>query len=510
MVAKIFKELRRQHETAVVELALSPAYRSELNARVDHLFRECEEQCKEAAFRRELSLAAIDSISSLGERLSAPLVGAALAEHGVAIEVIESTELIVTDSSHGAAEPRMEWTRERCQARLLPLVSQSIVPVVTGFIGATLQGAPTTLGRGGSDYSATIVGSAMDAGEVMIWTDVDGVLTADPRLVADARTIPELSHREATELAYFGAKVLHPKTLLPLMRSETPVWIRNTFAPERRGTKITPHGIRDGGGVKALTSNSDIALIRLRGRAIADVPDVSDRVLESAARVASDALLISRPASRCEVCCVIPSKFANLAVEALRSAFAQELACGKVSHVILDQAVALVTMVGQKLCDTAGIVGRLQDSLHCENLKILGTILPLIGAHQLSLREDVLFHRALDLLLGRSAGCERSARHCSSGAPPWPFELTYVPPSTRRKRYIRRVFSALKTNCDTALRPCANSPASSNFSLPAASFGGRLPIPDVEKIDSIPQNPFPPAFLVSERRQPFLSVQRNL
>jgi aspartate kinase len=165
-----------------------------------------------------------------------------LEENGVASEAIEATELIQTDSCHGAADPDMDLTRELCQERLRPLVRKGVVPVVTGFIGATAKGVLTTLGRGGSDYSATILGAALDADEAIIWTDVDGLMTADPRLVPGASTIAEISYREAEEMARLGAKVLHPKTLIALTQSGIPLWIRNTFAPELAGTKITPAG----------------------------------------------------------------------------------------------------------------------------------------------------------------------------------------------------------------------------------------------------------------------------
>jgi aspartate kinase len=183
------------------------------------VFAEARRLCDGTALLRELSPRTLDEISSLGERLSAPIVAAALVTLGLRSESIDATELIVTDTFHGGAEPHIELTRDKAQARLRPLLAQGIVPVVTGFIGATSEGKLTTLGRGGSDYSATILGAALDAGEVVIWTDVDGVLTADPRLVPEARTIPVISYREAAELAYFGAKVLHPKTLNPVIVS---------------------------------------------------------------------------------------------------------------------------------------------------------------------------------------------------------------------------------------------------------------------------------------------------
>ena len=202
---------------------------------------------------------------------------------------MEATELIVTDSYHGGADPIMDRTRERSRGAPAAAVAiGGVIPVVTGFIGATADGVLTTLGRGGSDYSATILGAALDADEVIIWTDVDGVLTADPRLVPDARTIPEISYREATELAYFGAKVLHPKTLRAVAQAGIPVWIRNSFAPERTGTKITPKGRSNGGGVKALTAIHDVALITVGGPGIVGVPDVVGRTFSTTARGARE------------------------------------------------------------------------------------------------------------------------------------------------------------------------------------------------------------------------------
>src|SRR6266545_3392561 len=186
----------------------------------------------------EAAQASTSGDTSAGERLSARLLASALRESGVDATAVEAIELIVTDNHSGRAEPLMAETRERATARLEPLLAERSVPVVTGFIGATVDGKLTTLGRGGSDYSATILGAALDAKEIIIWTDVDGVLTADPRLVAEARTLQEISYNEAAELAYFGAKVLHPKTLRPVSEAGIPVWIRNSFFPQREGTKI--------------------------------------------------------------------------------------------------------------------------------------------------------------------------------------------------------------------------------------------------------------------------------
>jgi len=371
--SEVLKEVQRQHDTAVKALIHSEEERDRIGHVMRDLLGQCQSWCESAAVRGHLTPQMRDLISSLGERLSAPLVAAALATQGVSTEAVEAVDLIVTDAYHGAADPMMDRTRERCQARLLPLLQQGVVPVVTGFIGATGDSVLTTLGRGGSDYSATILGSALEADEVTIWTDVDGMLTADPHLVPNASTIPEISYREAAELAYFGAKVLHPKTLRPVMQCGIPVWIRNTFAPQKAGTKITPTGHACNGGVKALTAVSDASLITLGGPAIALVPDVMDRALATAASVRTDVLMVCHSTSCNRVCMVVPSAFAERTVEALRREFASESKLQDPDHITVDSTVAILTVVGQDLHEVKGVVGRALDELGRENVNIIAT-----------------------------------------------------------------------------------------------------------------------------------------
>ncbi len=288
-VAEIFSQLRKQHDEVATALIHSTKKRRRMQDKLHNLFAEGERLCQGTILLRELTPRTLDAISGLGERLSAPLVAAALSEIEIASEAIDATELVVTDSFHGGAEPWIDLTRARCQGRVAPVLQAGIVPVVTGFIGASEEGVLTTLGRGGSDYSATILGAALDADEVVIWTDVPGLLTADPKLVADARTIAEISYREAAELAYFGAKVLHPKTLRPVMQRNIPVWIRNTFAVDEPGTKITPTGPLNSGGVKALAAISDASLITVAGPSTTSgaqgIPDALARTVATAAAV---------------------------------------------------------------------------------------------------------------------------------------------------------------------------------------------------------------------------------
>lgn len=371
----IFEELRRRHDAVAGALIHSIPLCDRIHCELEQIFQEGERLCQGTALLRELTPRVRDAISSLGERLSAPLVAAALAECGVSSEAVAATELVVTDSSHGAAEPLMAATRERCEARLRPLLRQGIIPVVTGFIGATIEGALTTLGRGGSDYSATILGAALDADDVIIWTDVDGLMTADPRLVPDAATIPEISYREAAELAHFGAKVLHPKTISAVHACGIPLWVRNTFSPDLPGTRITPNGPSERAGVKGLAAISDVALITVGGPGIVGVSDVLGRTLATVAAIRANVLLISQSSSQNDICLVVASSAAQRTVEALHREFAQplaqeDLAREKVEPISLDPTVAIVTLVGKNM-RRSDTVGRTFSALGRENVSVV-------------------------------------------------------------------------------------------------------------------------------------------
>jgi len=355
--------LLKQHVSAIRELINDDHTQQELIAETTLIVDQVTALYRGTSLLGELTPRALDAISSVGERLSARVVAAALGQLGLDSVAVEATELIVTDSQHGQAEPIMEQTHEQASARLLPLLETGVSPVVTGFIGATPEGKLTTLGRGGSDYSATILGAALNACEVIIWTDVDGVLSADPRLVSEARILNEISYNEAAELAYFGAKVLHPKTLRPVTEAGIPVWIRNSFAPEKPGTKITATGNPTSTGAKAITAISDVALISLGGRGIVGVPDVLAKVFAATASARANVLLISQASSQNDICFVLHAADAEPTVAALRRNFALELAQQRVEHITVDNDVAIVAVVGERMRGTLGIAGRTFSAL---------------------------------------------------------------------------------------------------------------------------------------------------
>ena len=369
--ASVTSELRAQHTTAISDLVKDPARRAELTVETESILQEVANLCRGTALLRELTPRTLDAIASAGERLSARLLAASLSELGAPSVAIDATELIVTSSEHGQAEPLIEETAERASQRLMPLLTAGQVPVVTGFIGATMDGILTTLGRGGSDYSATILGAVLGAGEIIIWTDVDGVLSADPRLVPEARLLREISYAEAAELAFFGAKVLHPKTLRPVAEAGIPVWIRNSFAPAKPGTKITPTGRPVQSGVKAITSISNVSLITLGGAGIVGVIGVAAKTFAAVAAVRANVLLISQASSGNDICFIVESSDAEPVVRALRQAFAADLAHHQVEHITVDPHIAIVAVVGEKMRGTPGIAGRVFSALGNDDVNVI-------------------------------------------------------------------------------------------------------------------------------------------
>jgi bifunctional aspartokinase / homoserine dehydrogenase 1 len=370
-ISQLIDDLHTQHITTLEALTKNASSRSETSAAIREVLAELERLLRGTAMLRELTPRALDAISGTGERLSAPLVSAAVNELGVKAAAVSATELIVTDPHHGRAEPLMGPTRNRAAARLKPLLDQKIVPIVTGFIAATPEGVQTTLGRGGSDYSATILGAALDAAETVIWTDVDGVKTADPRLVPEAQTIPEISYNEAAELAYFGAKVLHPNTLRPVTAAGVPVWIRNSFKPENPGTKITAKGDSSGGGVKALTAIKDVTMITVGGPGIVGLTDVLARSFAATASTRTNVFLVSQSSSQNDICFVIATADEKRALAALREAFAPEIAEQTVEHVNTNPDVAIVAAVGENMKGIPGVAGRIFTALGHENVNIM-------------------------------------------------------------------------------------------------------------------------------------------
>jgi len=244
-----------------VASAITSASRARLLAEVRCEFQELIGLVHALAVLREVSPRSRDAVHAVGELVSSRMVAAAFADHGIPSAWIDARTVLITDDEHNAATPDMEATCERARARIAPDIAAGKVVVLGGFIGATANGVTSTLGRGGSDYSAAILGACLGMDEIQIWTDVDGMLTADPRIVPQPRVVPQLSFAEASELAYFGAKVLHPSTILPAVSKNIPVRILNSRRPENAGTRITADAMPDAGRLTAIACKRDVTVI---------------------------------------------------------------------------------------------------------------------------------------------------------------------------------------------------------------------------------------------------------
>jgi len=365
------RALLDQHFAAIDAAVADGKARTELRAHVHNILGDFGDLCASIRVLGELTPRALDAIASMGERLVVPILAQALRELGSKAEAIEASELIVTDDNFTRADPLMPETREKSRARLMPLLDAQTIPVVTGFMGATRKGIITTLGRGGSDYTATILASAVDADEVWIWTDVDGVMTADPRIVPRARSIAEMSYAEAAELSYFGAKVIHPKTISPAAERDIPIRILNTFNPSHAGTRIVRNPSVNGGTVKAITVIRNLSVITIEGRGMQGVPGVAARVFSAVAREEINVLMISQSSSEQNICFVVESPSAPRAIAALENAFELERLRHNVDRVWSQDQVAIIAIVGGGMRGTPGISAKVFGALGEHELNVI-------------------------------------------------------------------------------------------------------------------------------------------
>jgi aspartate kinase len=314
----------------------------------------------------------VDEANAIGERLSIQLVAAWLRSTGVAAEPVNSAELIVTDGVFNNASPLMAETTVKAQATLNPLLEAGSVPIVTGFNGATVDGRPTTLGRGGSDFSASILAAALGATELWIWTDVDGIMTADPRLVPNASILSEVTYNEAAELAYAGAKVLHPRTLAPLVERKIPVWSKNSFAPEKPDTKIVDSLGAGNSGARAVTSMANVALVSLEpSSGAAGGLRIISRAVDAMDRVNVEILALSSSSYRQSFCFLVRKEELEQATEAIESALALELAHGYLQPIQIDTEVGLLAVVGEGMRGFSGVAGRIFTAISREKVNII-------------------------------------------------------------------------------------------------------------------------------------------
>jgi aspartate kinase len=374
VVETAIDEMTVRNEKFMLDMVRDASKREQANLRLRPLLDELKLVCQAVSVIKEISPRVSDLIVSFGERMSVIVIETILRDAGVRAEAVEATELIVTDDVHQNASPLLAETIEKTNRRLGALLEKGIVPVVTGFIAASRSGQLTTLGRGGSDYSAALLGVALEADEVWIWTDVNGVMTADPRLVPEAKTIPQISYQEVSELAYFGAKVLHPKTIRPVIEAGIKLKVLNTFEPDNPGTELTAgtsENYDEEPIIKSVTAIRGVQLVTVEGSGMLGVPGQAARFLSAVSKTGATVPFITEASSEQSITFAVPVAYTECVVAALEDLLAEQIEARKIDQVKTTDEVVIVTVVCPNMQHRLGVAGKIFSALGDAEINVL-------------------------------------------------------------------------------------------------------------------------------------------
>ena len=356
--------LRRQHKDACGQAIKSSDLREEVWRKESEEIDELKRLLSVIAYLKEVTPRVRDYALSFGERLSTRIFWGSLIDQGVKAEYLRGWEAgIITNDDFGSAQPLTTKTFQEIRKRLNPLLEKGITPVVTGFIAATPDGVITTLGRGGSDYTATIIGGALKVDEIILWKDVDGVMTADPKLIPEARPIPRMSYDEVVELAYFGAKVVHPLALEPAAKENIPIRVKNFYNPSIEGTLIT--GRAEADTVKALTMIRDVAIILASGVGSTETLMTNVRLLDRLSRLGIQIIMVSQASSQANISIAIPRRDLEKALKAVRSEFATDEI--KIDY---EKGICVIAVIGSGMRGKPGVAARIFNAVAEEGVNI--------------------------------------------------------------------------------------------------------------------------------------------
>ncbi|NLF89216.1 aspartate kinase [Candidatus Bathyarchaeota archaeon] len=362
--------LLKKHTDAIAEAITSKTIQKEVTEITEKSIAELEKVLTGICYVGELTPKSKDYVMSFGERLSAPIVCGAIRDYKAQSQFFTGKEAgIVTNSNFGEADPLMNYTTHLLRERLDPVMEQGVIPVVTGFIAANQDGIVTTVGRGGSDYTATILGVALKADEVWIWTDVDGIMTTDPKLVAAARMLPQLSYHEAAEMAIFGAKAMHPRALGPVSKENIPVRIRNTQNPANMGTLITKDpAANETKPVKAVAMIKDVAMVNVYGAAMVGAPGSYAKVFDVLGRNNINVMMISTAVSEANISMIVKRGLLGRAVSNLEIALQER--GGLISEVTTEDDVAVIAVMGANMKGSLGVASKIFSTVAGKGINI--------------------------------------------------------------------------------------------------------------------------------------------
>lgn len=368
---KTAKELTVRHHEMIDKLVTDPNEWLQLKMEINQLITNFTNLCQAIKIIGELSPRALDAVSSLGERLSVRVLAAGVKAEGIPAKAIDATQLIITDNRFQNAAPDMVRTADASQNVLFPHLNNGTVPIITGFIGSTKEGAITTLGRGGSDYSAAILGVALHAESVWIWTDVTGVMSADPRVIPEARTIPTLSFREVSEMAFYGAKVLHPKSVRPVVDAGITLRICNTFRPDEPGTILVENDrATNPGKIKAVTSSNGYKLVGVSGAGWEGAMDISARIFNGFRKEGFSIPMVIESSSEQSLCFPVSRNEVDEVVSLLHSILTEEIERGDVQEVAVSDPVDIITVICPRLKSNPSVITSVLHSIDEEEIHI--------------------------------------------------------------------------------------------------------------------------------------------
>lgn len=362
---------RGRHRTAARAVLKGSSALRPLLAEIDRSSTEFHELCRAVAVLRHLEARTRDAMVCRGEQLSAALLAAAITAAGRRAAFVDASQIVRTDPVHGGATPLIPDTAALSRRVLRPLVARRTVPVVPGFIGRAPDGSVATLGRGGSDLTATLLGRVLSAGRVVLWKDVSGILTADPRLVPDARLIPELHHQEAAEVAHYGAKVLHPRALIPIAGTRIALHVRSFIHPDVPGTEVTARHVLPGFPVKALALLPAQAVVTVAGKGMVGVHGIAARTFNAVDAERLSVSTIFQGSSESSIGFTVPESEADRAVASVSRVFKQEIETGLIDGVTARKGMAVIAVVGEGMAGTPGIAARVFSALEAGGLNIV-------------------------------------------------------------------------------------------------------------------------------------------
>jgi aspartokinase/homoserine dehydrogenase 1 len=362
--------LRRKHEQAARALVAGGA-RKRLVAEIGQSANEFRDVCAAMRVLGHVSPRALDTLAARGEQLSARLLAAALIARRRRAKYVDALDIIRTNDAHGGATPLFDETRRAARRILGPLIDGGVIAVVPGFIGRAPDGSVTTLGRGGTDLTATMLARSLGAKHVMLWKDVPGIMTADPRLVADARVIPQLHHREAAEVAHYGAKVLHPRALIPIAGTRITLRVRSFIDPSLPGTEVSARQSSKAFPVKSLAVLPAQAVLTVAGRGMVGVHGIAARTFASVSAAGLSVSTIFQASSESSIGFTVPEEQADLAVACLRQGLREEMAQGWVDGVTARKRMAVIAVVGDGMVGTPGISARVFTALEAGAINVV-------------------------------------------------------------------------------------------------------------------------------------------